>query len=110
MISLIFGIIFAIIAKKLLNIAENNCLFRYKNGIITMYIVMLICEVKKVDVRPEDILKMKKKHPCGADSFLVLRSGMDFKLRCTGCGREFMIARSKIEKNIKSIIREKEEP
>ncbi len=36
---------------------------------------------------------------------LVLRSGMDFKLRCVGCGREFMIARSKIEKNIKSVSR-----
>lgn len=40
MISFIFGIIFAIIAKKLLNIAENNCLFRYKNGIIKAYAVM----------------------------------------------------------------------
>ena len=62
-----------------------------------------------MDIRPKDILKMKKKHPCGSDSFLVLRSGMDFKLRCTGCSREFMIARNKIEKNIKNIIREEDE-
>ena len=51
---------------------------------------------------------MKKKHPCGANRMLVLRSGMDFKLRCEGCGREFMIRRSKAEKNVKSVIRESE--
>ncbi len=33
---------------------------------------------------------------------------MDFKLRCTGCGREVMVSRRKIEKNIKKIIREGE--
>ena len=35
----------------------------------------------------------------------VLRSGMDFKLRCCGCGREFMIPRSKAEKNVRSVDR-----
>lgn len=36
---------------------------------------------------------------------IVLRSGMDFKLKCEGCGHEMMIARSKVEKNIKSVIK-----
>lgn len=53
-----------------------------------------------------DIIEMKKQHPCGEKKFLVLRSGMDFRLRCVKCGREFMVARSKAEKNIKKIIRE----
>ena len=59
-----------------------------------------------MDVQLNDILVMKKNHPCGANRFLVLRIGMDFKLRCTGCGREFMSPRSKIEKLIKKIERE----
>lgn len=59
-----------------------------------------------MDIEKNDILNMKKKHPCGSSRMLVLRSGMDFKLRCEGCGREFMIPRSKAEKNIKSVIRE----
>ncbi len=63
-----------------------------------------------MDVCRGDILVMKKKHPCGEFKMLVLRSGMDFKLRCLGCGREFMIPRAKAEKNIKNIIRESEEP
>lgn len=53
-----------------------------------------------------DVLEMKKQHPCGEKRFLVLRSGMDFRLRCLKCGREFMIPRAKAEKNVKSIIKE----
>ncbi len=63
-----------------------------------------------MDVRRGDVLIMKKPHPCGSNNMLVLRSGMDFKLRCVQCNREFMVPRVKIEKNIKSIIREKSEP
>ena len=62
-----------------------------------------------MDVRPGDILQMKKPHPCGNRDFLVLRSGMDFKIRCTGCGREVMVPRLKCEKNIKKILRPEEE-
>ena len=61
-----------------------------------------------MDVRVNDILLMKKGHPCGSKEFLVLRSGMDFKLRCCGCGHEIMIPRSKAEKNIRNISREDE--
>ncbi len=63
-----------------------------------------------MDIRPKDILVMKKVHPCGCNQMIVLRSGMDFKLKCVQCSREFMVARNKIEKNIKTVIRENEEP
>ena len=53
-----------------------------------------------------DVLEMKKSHPCGEKKFLVLRVGMDFKIRCLKCGHEVMVPRIKIEKNIKNIIRE----
>ena len=59
-----------------------------------------------MDVQVGDILEMKKPHPCGSRRFLVLRSGMDFKIRCTGCGHEVMVPRVKAEKNIKKIVRE----
>ena len=58
-----------------------------------------------MDVRVGDILHMKKKHPCGANTFTVLRIGMDFKIRCDGCSHEIMAPRVKIEKNIKKIVR-----
>jgi hypothetical protein len=62
-----------------------------------------------MDLRLGDILTMKKKHPCGSQQFLVLRSGMDFRLRCQGCEHEMMVARVKIERNIKLITRKNEE-
>ena len=58
-----------------------------------------------MDVRVGDILVMKKNHPCGENKFLVLRSGMDFKLRCTGCGHEVMGPRAKFEKNVRQVKR-----
>lgn len=57
-----------------------------------------------MDVKVNDIIITKKEHPCKNSEFLVLRVGMDFKIRCTKCGREVMVPRSKIEKNIKKII------
>ncbi|MBQ9517135.1 MAG: DUF951 domain-containing protein [Eubacterium sp.] len=57
-----------------------------------------------MNVNVGDRLLMKKPHPCGSKEFEVLRVGVDFKIRCTGCGREVMVPRSKIEKNIKSVI------
>ena len=59
-----------------------------------------------MDIRINDILMMKKNHPCGNNRFKVLRIGMDFKLECLQCGHEIMAPRLKIEKNIKRIERE----
>lgn len=59
-----------------------------------------------MDINTGDRLQMKKQHPCGCSIFAVLRVGMDFKLKCEGCGHEVMLPRVKAEKNIKKIIRE----
>lgn len=56
-----------------------------------------------MDIRLGDILTMKKAHPCGSKQWEVLRVGMDFRLKCTGCGHMIMIPRSKAEKNIRNI-------
>ena len=58
-----------------------------------------------MDIQVGDKLMMKKEHPCGSREWLVLRVGLDFRMRCLGCGHEIMVPRSKIEKNIKSIER-----
>ncbi|MCR4771880.1 MAG: DUF951 domain-containing protein [Oscillospiraceae bacterium] len=58
-----------------------------------------------MDVRVNDTLEMKKKHPCGSNSWTVLRVGMDFRIRCSGCGHELLLPRAKVEKGIKKVIR-----
>ena len=61
-----------------------------------------------MDIHVGDVLELKKEHPCGSRRWLVLRVGMDFKLRCEGCGRELMLPRSKAEKSIKRVLRTEE--
>lgn len=61
-----------------------------------------------MDIKVGDQVILKKPHPCGATRFSVLRIGMDFKLRCHGCGHEIMAPRAKIEKRIKSVITDAE--
>ena len=57
-----------------------------------------------MDIHVGDTIVTKKSHPCGANSFSVLRVGMDFRIRCNGCGHEVMLPRAKIEKNIKKVV------
>ena len=59
-----------------------------------------------MDVQVRDILSMKNEHPCGSKQWLELRRGMDFRLRCLGCGHEIMTPRGKAEKNIRQITRD----
>ncbi|MDR2532729.1 MAG: DUF951 domain-containing protein [Oscillospiraceae bacterium] len=56
-----------------------------------------------MDIEVNDVLVMKKAHPCGSQKLCVLRAGADFKLKCLNCGREFMTPRTKIERKIKRI-------
>jgi len=53
-----------------------------------------------------DIVRMKKKHPCGSYEWEILRVGADFRLKCTGCGHQIMITRKLVEKNTKEIAQE----
>ena len=57
-----------------------------------------------MNVQVGDQLDLRKPHPCGGTRFDVLRVGMDFRIRCVKCGREVMVPRAKIERNIKHIL------
>ncbi len=59
-----------------------------------------------MDVLVGDKIVMKKPHPCGCNTFTVLRIGMDFKIKCEECGHEIMLTRQKCEKNIRKIVRQ----
>ncbi len=50
-----------------------------------------------------DIVKLKKKHPCGSFEWEIMRVGADFKLKCLGCGHQIMLPRTTVVKNTKSI-------
>ena len=47
-----------------------------------------------------DIVQTKKQHPCGSKLWEITRVGVDFKLKCLGCGQIVMIERPKALKMI----------
>lgn len=50
-----------------------------------------------------DIVTLKKGHPCGSRDWEILRVGADFRLKCTGCGRQIMVPRKMVEKSTKAL-------
>ncbi len=51
-----------------------------------------------------DVVEMKKKHPCGSKEFTILRTGIEFRLKCNGCEHMIMLSRVAFEKSVKKII------
>ena len=50
-----------------------------------------------------DKVKTKKVHPCGSKEWEIVRIGVDFKLKCVGCGHVIMLPREKALKIITKI-------
>ncbi|WP_026765201.1 DUF951 domain-containing protein [Selenomonas ruminantium] len=57
--------------------------------------------MEKITYALGDIVRLKKKHPCGSFNWEILRTGMDFRLKCQGCGHLILIPRTKFEKMVK---------
>ncbi|ACA60706.1 DUF951 domain-containing protein [Candidatus Desulforudis audaxviator] len=51
-----------------------------------------------------DVVEMKKRHPCGGWEWEVLRTGVDFRLRCRTCGRVILLPRPQFLKGVKRIV------
>ena len=62
-----------------------------------------------MDLHVGDIIKMKKQHPCGTNEWKILRTGIDFRLECVGCGRQVMVTRKLVEKNFRGMLKKAEE-
>ncbi len=56
-----------------------------------------------MDYQIGDIVKLKKKHPCGSYEWEILRVGADFRLKCKGCEHQIMVPRKLVEKNTKEL-------
>ena len=56
-----------------------------------------------IKFKQNDILELKKPHPCGSRQFKILRVGSDIRILCQGCGRDMVIDRIKLEKATKSV-------
>ena len=49
----------------------------------------------------DDIVDLKKAHPCGSHQWQIWRTGIDFGLKCQGCGHRIMMPRKDFERAVK---------
>jgi hypothetical protein len=57
------------------------------------------------DVQVDDLVRLRKPHPCGSYEWLVVRIGADIGLKCQVCGRRVLMDRRTFNKRAKKVIR-----
>ncbi|AWE09338.1 DUF951 domain-containing protein [Lysinibacillus sp. 2017] len=55
-----------------------------------------------------DVVEMKKQHPCGTNEWKIIRLGADIRIKCEGCGHSVLIPRREFDKKMKKVLRSTE--
>ena len=58
----------------------------------------------RIDFFLEDVVRLRKAHPCGSTDWTVVRIGADIGLRCQGCNRRVLLPRREAEKRVKTFL------
>jgi len=56
------------------------------------------------DLKIDDIVRLRKPHPCGSYEWKVLRLGADIRLECLGCQRRIMLTRRELARRLKTVV------
>ncbi len=56
------------------------------------------------DLKMEDVLRLRKPHPCGGTDWVVVRLGADIGLKCLGCGRRILLSRREVMRRMKTVV------
>lgn len=57
-----------------------------------------------LDIYLDDVVRLKKPHPCGSYEWTVVRLGADIGLRCHGCSRRVLLPRRELERRLKTFV------
>ena len=57
-----------------------------------------------VEIKPGDIVRLRKAHPCGSYEWEVVSVGADIGLKCLKCQRKVLLERSVFERRVKELI------
>jgi hypothetical protein len=57
-----------------------------------------------MEIRLGDIVRLKKKHPCGGYEWQVTRLGADIGIKCLQCQRRVLLERSVFERRVKAFV------
>lgn len=56
-----------------------------------------------------DVVEMKKAHPCGVNRWKIIRMGMDVRIKCEGCSHSVLIPRREFSRKMKKVLVKYEE-
>lgn len=59
-----------------------------------------------MEIKIGDLVRMKKKHPCGGDQWQVVRVGADIGIRCQKCHRRVLLERGVFERRVRVVLLE----
>ena len=62
------------------------------------------------DLRMDDIVRLRKPHPCGGTDWKVTRLGADIRIKCLACGRSLLLPRRDLSKKMKSVVTDEFHP
>lgn len=62
------------------------------------------------EVQIDDLVRLRKPHPCGSYEWRVVRVGADIGLKCQVCGRRILLDRSTLKKRVKTVIHRSDDP
>jgi hypothetical protein len=57
-----------------------------------------------MEVHLDDVVRLRKAHPCGSYEWRIVRLGADIGLKCQGCGRRVLLPRSTFERRVRSFV------
>jgi hypothetical protein len=57
-----------------------------------------------MEIKPGDVVSMKKKHPCGSEEWQVVRLGADIGIKCRVCSRMVLLERRDFERKMKKFV------
>ena len=57
-----------------------------------------------MEIKLGDVIRLKKKHPCGSYEWQVVRLGADIGMKCLKCRHRVLLARSVFERRVKEFI------
>lgn len=60
------------------------------------------------ELQMDDVLRLRKPHPCGSTDWVVVRLGADIGLKCLGCGRRILLPRRDVARRLKTYVKKAE--
>ncbi len=78
----------------------------YETKLTTTYLPRLneslVFEIKRMalEIKLGDVVRLKKKHPCGSYEWQVVRLGVDIGLKCLKCQHRILLERSVFERRV----------